>query len=88
MTKEIFDKKGQIGLSLVEPFSSFKDFDTELEGATFLQTSTFSIPFRSIGIRFQYKFGKLDFQAKQRRSKINNDDLKQDGGNQGQNGGN
>jgi hypothetical protein len=54
-----------------------------LEGEGFYQKSDFSIPFRSIGINFSYRFGKLDFKAKQPRSKIRNTDLKQGEDNQG-----
>ena len=49
----------------------------------FYQRNVFEIPFRSFGINFSYKFGKLDYKARQRRSRINNDDQQSDG-NQGQ----
>ena len=77
VSQEVFKKKGSIGIRVVEPFNKFKDFKTDLEGENFTQASTFSIPFRSIGVNFSYRFGKLDFNAQQRRSKIKNDDLKQ-----------
>ncbi len=75
--KEIFNKKGKIGLRLVEPFKADKEFVTELEGSNFYQKNVLSVPFRSIGISFSYSFGKLDF--KERKSFIKNDDLKQGG---------
>ncbi len=75
--KEIFNKKGKIGLRLVEPFKADKEFVTELEGSNFYQKNVLSVPFRSIGISFSYSFGKLDF--KERKSFIRNDDLKQGG---------
>jgi len=76
--KEILNKKGKIGLRLVEPFKANKEFITELEGTDFYQKNISSIPFRSVGISFSYSFGKLDF--KERKSFIKNDDLKQGGG--------
>ncbi|HOY15331.1 MAG TPA: hypothetical protein PLY70_19425, partial [Saprospiraceae bacterium] len=49
------------------------------KGNGFTQDSKFSIPFRSLGINFRYKFGKVDFR--ERQSKILNSDLKTgDGG--------
>ena len=83
--KTIWEKRGTIGIRIVEPFFENKAFGSELEGPTFVQTSEFVIPFRSFGVNFGYKFGKLDFRQRQRRSKIRNDDLKQGG--DGQEGG-
>ncbi len=81
-------KNSSIGLRIIEPFSEFKSFDSDItnEAAGFRQVSTFRLPFRSIGINFRYKFGKVDF--KERKSKIKNSDLKQgEGGGGGQQGG-
>ncbi len=81
--KEILDERGSIGISMIEPFKKRKPFISETENENFYQRNVFEIPFRSFGINFSYKFGKLDYKAKQRRSKINNDDQQSDG-NQGQ----
>jgi outer membrane receptor protein involved in Fe transport len=75
--KDIWQKKGSIGLTITSPFSEDIAFKTELEGDDFFQSNEFTRPFRSIGINFRYRFGKLEF--KQRRSKIRNDDMKQGG---------
>jgi len=83
--KEIFDKRGKIGVTIVEPFSATKQFLSELEGENFYQKTDFDLPFRSFGINFSYTFGKLDFKAKSRNNKINNSDLK--AGDSGQGGG-
>ena len=76
--KEVFNKKGKIGLRFVEPFNANKVFLTELRGDDFYQTNELAIPFRSIGLTFNYSFGKLNFKS--RKSAINNDDLKEGGG--------
>lgn len=81
--KEVFNKKGRIGLRIVEPFHATKNFVTELEGDNFYQKGVSSIPFRSIGLTFSMNFGKLDF--KERKSFIRNDDLKQGGGDDSEN---
>lgn len=78
--KEIWDKRGSIGVRMVEPFNRTKSFITELDDDTFSQRSEFKLPFRSFGLNFSYKFGKLDFKAKKRRgSKIKNTDVKSGG---------
>ncbi len=80
-------KNSSIGIRLIEPFNEFKNFDSDITGSDFRQVSRFQLPFRSVGINFRYKFGKVDF--KQRRSKIRNTDQKQGeggGGGQGQGG--
>ncbi len=84
--KQLWDKKGAVGLRLVEPFFPNKEFGTELEGTDFSQESLFRLPFRSIGVSFSYKFGKYKGSNRGRRSKIKNDDLK-NGGDGGQGGG-
>jgi len=83
LQKELWDKKARIGLVASQPFSRDLTFENELEGATFRQVSTNRFESRSIGITFNYRFGKLDFNNRRRsRSRINNDDLKGgDGGN-------
>jgi len=81
--KKIWDERGSIGISIIEPFQKRKPFRSEIENENFSQRSVFAVPFRSFGINFTYKFGKLDYKARQRRSKINNNDQQSDG-NQGQ----
>ncbi len=85
--KEIWNRKGSIGITMVDPFNETKRFQSELEGPTFFQMTDFRLPFRSFGLNFSYTMGKLDFKAKQRRSKIRNSDLKQGDGGAGQGGG-
>ena len=83
--KQIWDKRGSIGLSIIEPFQERKPFESELgdENSDFYQRNVFTIPFRSFGINFSYKFGQLDYKARQKRSRISNDDQKS-GGDDGQ----
>jgi len=86
MRKEF--KNSSIGIRIVEPWSEFKNFDSEINGDGFYQESRFAIPFRSFGLTYRYKFGKVEFR--ERRSRIKNDDVKagEDGGMQGGNNGN
>ena len=74
--KEFADKKASLGIAIVEPFQENKSFPSEAEGPGFFQRTNFTIPFRSFGLSFSYRFGKLDFKQNQRKSKIKNDDVK------------
>jgi len=80
-------KKFSLGIKIIEPFSKYKSFDSDITGDGFRQITQFAIPFRSLGVNFSYKFGKVDFKA--RKSKIKNTDQKagegdgQGGGGQG-----
>lgn len=85
--KDLWGKRGSIGLNVIDPFNETKNFKSELEGDNFSQTSNYALPFRSFGVNFSYKFGKLDFKAKSRKSSIKNDDVKQGEGDGGQGGG-
>jgi outer membrane receptor protein involved in Fe transport len=71
-----------LGIRIVSPFKEFLNFNSDItnETAGFNQVSSFAFPFRSFGISYSYKFGKVDF--KERRSKVNNTDLKEGGGDQ------
>jgi len=73
-----FKNKMSLGIRIIEPFEEAKSFDREITGNGFTSISSFAIPFRSFGLSFSYKFGKVDFR--ERRSKIKNNDQKQDGG--------
>ncbi len=81
-SKELFDKRASLGISIIEPFQRDKSFPSTLEGPGFYQISDFTIPFRSFGIKFSYRFGKLDFKGGKRNSKIRNDDQKEGEGSQ------
>ncbi|MFK7774673.1 MAG: TonB-dependent receptor [Saprospiraceae bacterium] len=85
--KDLWGKRGSVGINIIDPFNEVKNFRTELAGDNFTQTSNYGLPFRSFGINFSYKFGKLDFKAKSRKSSIKNDDVKQGDGGGGQGGG-
>ncbi len=84
-----FNKKATLGLTIVQPFAEYLRFPSELEGPSFFQRSVSRIPFRSIGVNFGYRFGKMDFNKgpRQRRSSIRNDDQKGGGDDDGNGGG-
>ncbi len=77
-------KDWSLGIRVIEPFSANKAFNSDIQGDGFRQISSFSVPFRSVGINVRYKFGKVDFR--ERKSKVKNTDAK-GGGDQQQGGG-
>jgi ferric enterobactin receptor len=74
-------KNTSLGITLIEPFHADKFFRSDIQTTDFIQKSSFSIPFRSIGVNFRYKFGNVDF--KERKSKVKNTDQKDGGDQQG-----
>jgi outer membrane receptor protein involved in Fe transport len=84
--KQFMQKKMSLGVNFIDPFNKYKNFDTKLSSPGFSQSSSFQLPFRSIGLTFSYSFGKLSFSNPQQQKKgVNNDDMKQ--GDQGVGGG-
>ena len=79
LRKEFWNKRASLGVRVVQPFQKYLSFRNEQTGTDFYLVSNNQIPFRSFGLSFSYKFGKLDFNERPRRSKIKGDDLK-DGG--------
>ena len=56
------NKKMSLALTATNPLNKYVNQQLELFGANFTQTSLRKIPFRSIGINFTWKFGKLEFK--------------------------
>jgi ferric enterobactin receptor len=75
-------ERTSLGFRIIEPLAANKVFESDLAGPTFRQVSSFTIPFRSVGLSFSHKFGQIDFKAQNRRSRVKNDDQKEGQGNQ------
>lgn len=73
--KEFKNKRGSLGIRIIEPFKDKKIFITDITGENFTQISERIITFRSIGISFKYTFGKLNFKSSSKKSNIKNDDV-------------
>ena len=67
--KQIWHQKGSIALTGSNPFHKDLDQKTKVFGPNFTIDGMRTIPFRSIGINFTWKFGKLEF--KKDKDKIN-----------------
>ncbi len=71
MRKQFWNKKASIALTATNPFNEYVNQRLELFGTNFTQNSLRKIPFRSFGINFTWKFGKLEF--KKENEERNND---------------
>ena len=80
INKTFKNKRGSIGLKIIEPFKKNKEFISDLEGEFFNQSSVSTIPFRSFAISFKYTIGKLNFKDPDKKTNIKNDDIKQEDG--------
>lgn len=60
--KQIWNKKGSVALTSSNPFSKDLTQITKVYGPNFVINGTRSLPFRSFGINFTWKFGKLEFK--------------------------
>jgi outer membrane cobalamin receptor len=76
--KDFKNKRGSLGMHIVEPFNKYKVFTTDVSGENFTLYSERNLTFRSIGISFKYTFGKLTFKASNKQSNIKNDDVSEE----------
>ncbi len=60
--KQFWNKKGSLALTATNPFNEYVNQKTEVKGPNFSLNSNRKIPFRSFGINFTWKFGKLEFK--------------------------
>ncbi|SHE54298.1 TonB-dependent receptor domain-containing protein [Flavisolibacter ginsengisoli] len=60
--KQFWNKKGSLALTATNPFNEYVNQQTEVKGPNFSLNSNRKIPFRSFGVNFTWKFGKLEFK--------------------------
>lgn len=83
--KEFSNKRGSVGIGVIEPFSKYKSFDTNIsgqsaDGTTYDYIRDYEILFRSFNISLKYKFGQLNFDPIKKKAKVVNNDLIEDDG--------
>ena len=59
---QIFNKQGSLALTTTNPFNEYVDQKVVLNGNNFTLITDKQIPYRSIGLNFTYKFGKMTFK--------------------------
>jgi ferric enterobactin receptor len=63
--KQFNDGKTSLALTVTNPFNEYVTQKTELSSPQFTLVSIREVPYRSFGINFTYKFGKLEFKKKE-----------------------
>lgn len=75
--KQIWNKKGSIAFTTTNPFANYVKQELAVTGQNFTMNSIRQIPYRSFGINFTYKFGKLEFRKdKEKEENANAADTK------------
>ena len=69
--KMFWDKKGSVGFTTTNPFSEYVNQVTTITTGNYTSKNVRQMPFRSFGISFTYKFGKLEF-SKKKEDNFNN----------------
>ena len=69
--KQIWNKKGSLALTATNPFNVYVNQRTLVFGPGFSVTSLRKVPYRSFGINFTWKFGKLEFRKNKEENSIN-----------------
>jgi outer membrane receptor protein involved in Fe transport len=69
--KQFWNKKASVALSATNPFSEYVNQRTVIFGPNFTINSLRQVPFRSIGINFTWRFGKLEFKKEKEENQDN-----------------
>jgi ferric enterobactin receptor len=69
--KQLFNKKASIAFTTTNPFNKYVNQKTETIGQDFTLYSVRQLPYRSFGINFTYKFGRLEFKKQKEAEDAN-----------------
>jgi outer membrane receptor protein involved in Fe transport len=72
LRKQFWNKKASIALTATNPFNNYVNEKTVLFGPDFTIHAERKIPFRSFGLNFTWKFGRLDFKKSKEDNPDNN----------------
>ena len=71
LRKRFFHDKASFAFTATNPFNKYIDQKTTLTGTDFSSYSLKQLPYRSFGINFTYKFGKLEFKKERTPEDVN-----------------
>jgi hypothetical protein len=74
LRKFLWNKKASIALTTTNPFNEYTNQVTNITGLNFVLQSTNSVPYRSFGLNFNYKFGRLEYKEKKEDKDANGED--------------
>ncbi len=69
--KQFWNKKASLALTATNPFNKYVNQKTELNGPDFTLYNVRQLPYRSFGINFTYKFGKMEFKKQKEAEDAN-----------------
>ena len=77
-----FLKEGRLTLNVYcnNVFEKYRHFDNHMEGINFISKSSSKYPSRYFGFSISYRIGELKASVKKASRSINNDDVKEGGG--------
>lgn len=71
LRKQFYHKKMSIAFTATNPFNKYVNQKTETTGVNFTSYSLKQLPYRSFGINFTWKFGKLEFKRQKEAEDVN-----------------
>jgi outer membrane receptor for ferrienterochelin and colicin len=74
VSKQIFKQKGNLSLSISNPFQKYRTLRTIISTTSFEEEVVNKNYYRNISVGFYFRFGKLTEEIKKNRRNINNDD--------------
>ncbi len=72
--KLLFNKKGSLAFTTTNPFNEYVDQATNVNGVNFSMVADKKIPYRSFGLSFSYKFGKMEYKDKKPEKELNQEE--------------
>lgn len=70
--KQFWNKNASIGITATNIFSKYINQVTTINTSSYISYNVRELPYRSVGISFTYKFGKLEFKKGKDDSYLNN----------------
>lgn len=74
VSKDFMSKKGNIALSVGNPFRLFRSYTEVINSSEFTQSKNYAQFYRQMELSISYKFGRLKDQQKKNKRSIKNDD--------------
>jgi len=68
LRKQFRNNRASAGITATNIFGNYLRQETTINTADYTSYAVRALPFRSVGLTFSYKFGKVDFGAKDKRS--------------------
>jgi ferric enterobactin receptor len=71
LRKQFYHKKMSIAFTATNPFDKYVNQKSDTKGVNFTTTSLRQLPYRSFGLNFTWKFGKLEFKRPRETEDVN-----------------